>query len=510
MSIRRTNLIRALVFGAVGVAVLIGLVAARPFVEPVVARWLNSEKSEDLAKESVTTYFLVRDGENRPVQPFTIRLAPEAVKGLQVTVGLANPAGTIPLPAQIGTLGYDTDRLYPVRPRFQGEVISLKEVVDYLGPTAPVKERVQKRHLGPGDYVQKGEVLAVYWSKEIADRKVALVTALLDLYLDEENLRRMDTPELRGSVPPAVLRAARTKVEKDQATVYQAESSLGVARLTPSEIEVIRAEAKIIQKRLQGKPETTEQRQKRIQADVERWARVELVAPQSGYIVEKNTNVNDVVDPSKDTPLFRIADLSSLMINVNFNEEYLPVLQPLMVQREDLGQFRWKVKLEAMPVVPVLDLPILRIAPSLDPNQHTATVIGRISNPVKDRNNQDKHLVVGQFVTATVLIPPSANLVAIPTDALNEVNGESLVFVQPNRDRPEYEQRRVVAVRRSRDVTLVRGESSPDDLRASEEEVNKGRRPLGVVRPGEWLVTKGVTEMTEALDGHNSNARAEK
>jgi cobalt-zinc-cadmium efflux system membrane fusion protein len=197
------------------------------------------------------------------------------------------------------------------------------------------------------------------------------------------------------------------------------------------------------------------------------------------------------------------------MINANFNEEYLPVLQPLMTAREDLSQFRWKVKLEAMPEVPVLDLPILRIAPSLDPNQHTATVIGRITNPVKDRNNQDKHLVVGQFVTATVLIPPGANLVAIPTDALNEVNGESLVFVQPTKDLPEYELRRVVVVRRSRDVTLVRGELSPDDRNASEEEVKQGHRPLGVVRPGEWLVTQGVTEMTDALEGLISKARSE-
>jgi membrane fusion protein, heavy metal efflux system len=243
--------------------------------------------------------------------------------------------------------------------------------------------------------------------------------------------------------------------------------------------------------------------------DVQRWARVELLAPRSGVIVEKNTNVNDIVDPSKDTPLFRIADLGTLMINVNFNEEYLPVLQPLMTQREDLGQFRWKVKIEAMQEVPVLDLPILRIAPSLDPTHHTATVIGRIANPVQDRTGQDRHLVVGQFVTATVLIPPEKNAVAIPTDALNEVNGESLVFVQRKAGVPEYELRRVVVLRRSRDVSLVRGELTPEDRKASEEEVAQGRRPFGVVRPGELLVTQGVTEMTEALDGLISKARAE-
>jgi cobalt-zinc-cadmium efflux system membrane fusion protein len=508
MSISRTFLVRALVLTVVCVVVVVALVAARPYVEPVVVEWFQGHKKEDQVKsEDTSTHELVRDATGRPVRPYVIRVKPEVVRALKVTYGKAEPAGLLPLPAQIGTLGYDIDRLYPIRPRFQGEVIQIKEVTDYLGPTAPVQERVQKRLLGPGDRVEKGDVLAVYWSKEIADRKVALVTALLDQYLDEANLRKLE--EYSGTVPPVTLRAARTKVEKDQAAVYQAESSLGVARLTPQEIEEIRAEAKTIQKRLQGKPETPEQRQKRIQEDVQRWARVELVAPHGGVVVEKNTNVNDIVDPSKDTPLFRIADLGMLMIFVNFNEEYLPILQPLMAQQEDLGRFRWKVKLEALPEVPVLDLPILRIAPSLNPDQHTATVIGRISNPVKDRNGQDRHLVVGQFVTATVLIPPGPNLVAIPTDALNEVNGESLVFVRRSVEPPEFEQRGVVVVRRSKDFTLVRGELTPEEQKASEEEVRQGRRPFGVVRSGEVLVTRGVTELTDALDALISKARAE-
>ena len=72
-----------------------------------------------------------------------------------------------------------------------------------------------------------------------------------------------------------------------------------------------------------------EQRLARIAKDVQKWAKVEILAPQTGVIVEKNTNVNDMVDPSKDTPLFRIADLDRVLINANFNEEYLPLLQPL-------------------------------------------------------------------------------------------------------------------------------------------------------------------------------------
>src|SRR5262249_14170964 len=152
---------------------------------------------------------------------------------------------------------------------------------------------------------------------------------LLDQYLDEELLRFQEDPEAAGVVPEATLRATRTKVQQDIAKVGRAEASLGIARLSLKEIEDIRQEAKAIQKRLQVKPKTPEQRRKRLRGDVPRWARVDIVAPQTGVIVEKNTNVNDQVDPINSPPLFRIADLSSLMIYVNFNEEYLPLLQPL-------------------------------------------------------------------------------------------------------------------------------------------------------------------------------------
>src|SRR6516225_10155946 len=123
MSSRSKTLVRVLIFGAVGLAFVVALVAARPFVEPIVVHWLNAERKEDLVKaDSNTSHSLVRDQDGRPVHPFRMELAPKVVKSLQVTVGQAGPAGTISLPAQIGTLGYDTDRLYSVRPRFQGEV----------------------------------------------------------------------------------------------------------------------------------------------------------------------------------------------------------------------------------------------------------------------------------------------------------------------------------------------------------------------------------------------------
>jgi cobalt-zinc-cadmium efflux system membrane fusion protein len=482
------------------------------------------------AAELQPSHELVRDAQGRPVTPYTLRLSPTAVKGLKVTTAPVRPAGDLLLPPQIGTLGYDIDRLYAVRPRFQGEVIEIATVKE-TRPLDGSAQRVETtRLLGPGDWVHKGQILAVIWSKELGDRKVALITAKLDLFLDQQLLDLQMDVAASGSLPEATFQATRTKVQKDIAAVEQAEQSLGVARLTPQEIEAISAEARVIQKRLQGKPETKRKRLERLAADVKRWARVDVVAPHSGYIVEKNTNVNDMVDPSKDTPMFRLADLDTLQINVNFNEEYLALLQPLMRRQrgwsflDDVRRFlglnplpleiggglRWKIQIQADADMPELDLPILRIAPSLDPNNHTAMVIGRIPNPVKDRNGQDKRLVVGQFVTATIVVPPEDGVVDIPTNALNEVNGESLVLVQPDPDRNEYVLRRVAVVRRSRAVTQVRSRLTARDRELSAEEVRQGRRPIEPVRVGERLVTRGITEITDAFDALLALVRVEK
>jgi cobalt-zinc-cadmium efflux system membrane fusion protein len=510
MTARTKVVVQVVVAAVVAILLVVGIVAATPVVQPVVKKWLNGGKAEDAAEAAGVepSHELVRDAQNRPVRPYTMRLAPETVRGLQVRVAPVKKAGKLVLPAQIGTLGYDTDRLYAVRPRFQGEVIKIGEFTPNSKHLESFQKFLKHRPLSPGDPVKKGDVLAVLWSKELGDRKVALVSALLDLYVDQETLARQKEIFERGSLPEATYRASVSKVEKDLSAVYAAEAGLGIARLTPAEIEEIRQEARAIQKRLRGKPETPEQRKGRLAEEVQKWARVALVAPRDGVIVEKNTNLNDIVDPARDTPLFRVADLRTLLINVNFHEEYLPLLQSLMGGK-DTAAMRWKVRLEAEPDFPVLDLPVLRIAPSLDPNQHTATVIGRIQNPVVVEGAVPKHLLVGQFVTATVEVPPAEGVVAIPTNALNEVAGQSLVLVQPDPGRPEYRLRRVLVVRRTKDVTEVRSQLTPEEKTASEAEARQGKRPVETLRPGELVVTHGVTEMTEAMEDLLSKARTE-
>src|SRR5262249_5946063 len=152
---------------------------------------------------------------------------------------------------------------------------------------------------------------------------------------------------------------------------------------------------------------------------------------------------------------------SRLQVWAHPPEEYLPFLQ----KRLDRGELYWEIRFQIdPPYKKPLKLPIVQIAPSLEPNNHRPIVIGPMPNP------QRRHLV-GQPVTVTIFVDPDPDTVEIPTDALNEVEGESLVFVQSADRKNEFTLRRVSVSQRFKDVTLVRSRLSARDEKISAGDV---------------------------------------
>jgi cobalt-zinc-cadmium efflux system membrane fusion protein len=240
--------------------------------------------------------------------------------------------------------------------------------------------------------------------------------------------------------------------------------------------------------------------------DVEKkWAEVYMKVPRFSQdqntklvVVEKNVNLGQMVDPT--TIIFKLADLSRLQIWVHPPEEYLPLLRERLYKG---GKLKWHIQIQADPPgTKPMELPILQIAPSLDPYLHTPMVIGYLPN------KENKYLI-GQFVTATIFVDPDPNTVQIPTDALNEVEGESLVFVQPDAKKPEYILKRVAVDSRFKDVSFARSKLTETDKKLSEAEKARGRRPLQPLLPGERIITRGVVEMTAALDSQLAKHRLE-
>jgi cobalt-zinc-cadmium efflux system membrane fusion protein len=475
-----------LVLGIVGLLAAVGVAAY--FLGP----WFSREKTTGPAKEAVETPAeLVRDARGEPLQPPTLRLSARTAKALGINsttiVTVAAPKHVRALPPQTGTLGYDNDRLFAVRSRFAGEVNqilncppsqrgSFPELPNQLWPKSEesVPTREKDRPFTVGDQVKKGQLLAVVWSRDLADKKAALIDAMIDLRRDSARLEDLEVLYYKGSVSRATFYEAQRTVQKDISTRNAAERILRVWGLDDKEINDLKKEAETIDvDRRDSKKEAKE------------WARLEVRAPEAGVIVEKNTHLGDWVDPSNyTTPMFRIADLSKLQVWLSPAEEYVPALQDYL-KKPGATPLTWDIALQADPKAPHLTGTLVRLAPSLDYTQHTPLLVGVVDNP-------NGRLLVGQFVTATIFVPLEDNLVEIPTTALNEERGQSVVFVQRDPQKLEFTLQAVEVVHRFKDVVYVRSQLAKGAQLP-------GALPVLALHPGDRVITESVVELTKAL-----------
>jgi membrane fusion protein, heavy metal efflux system len=486
--------------GVIGVVLTVVAVAALPAIKS----FMGADKAgaQTPRKKPPIPAELIRSADGHD----GLRLTAAVIRGLRIKTELAKAADqSRALPVQLGTTNYDNEGLFAIKSRFAGEVAQIHKVRDTGGILVPS----QFRPVRYGDKVSQGELLAVVWSRDLGEKKAALVDALSALSLSEDLLRRQAKLFQEGAISEATYRTQARQVAQDTNNVLTAERTLKMWKLTDREINETKDEAKKIIQMLKEKKKRDPETEKN-------WARVEIRAPvfseipdpdnpgklipdpkQMLTIVEKNTNVNDMVDPT--TIMFKLADLTRLQIWVNIHEELLASLR--RGQKEpSQPKLTWKVQIENNPTP--LELPIAQVAPSLDPNTHTLTALGYLPNP-------DMKYRVGQFVKATIYVKPERDTVEIPTNALNEVEAEALVFVQPDAAKPEFMLRRVAVVHRFKDVSYVRSKLTEQDKNTSADEVKKGKRPIQPLLPGERVVTRPV-ELTAALDDLVNKARIER
>lgn len=383
-----------------------------------------------------------------------IIVAPEVIQGMKLTTGIVATAQTpITLAPFQGSLGLDPNLLVRIHGRFAGEVMSIGTTQDDLrvGYT-PGSLLPSPRPLRVGDRIHKGDLLAVIWSKDLGEKKSELVDAVSKLRSDTQTLQRLQKASEGGSIPERTLRDAERAVEADRIVVDRVERTLRSWRLTDEEIVEIRAEADRI-----NRGEAT-------RTDSAQWARVEVRAPQDGVVLEKNLSVGDIVDTTND--LFKIGDLSHLVVWVHVYEEDLPLLQSLT------GPVTWTITVPSIPGSSFTGT-IEQIGAVIDPNQHTALAAGRVEN-------RSGMLKVGQYVTATVKMPPPVGQLELPSDAVIEDGRESVVFVQPNPDEPRYLRVPVSVARRFRNTTCVKAD--------------------GRLHAGDRVVTAGALLLRDAMD----------
>jgi cobalt-zinc-cadmium efflux system membrane fusion protein len=407
--------------------------------------------------------------------PNGLEVLPETVQSVGIKTEPVAKQATPQLMVLSGSLAFDPNHLYAVQSRFPGEVISIPEIkepaFDAFGSPAQ-----RERPLHFGDRVKQGDLLAVIWSKDLGEKKSELADALSQMHLDQTLLEKLEDLWSRGLTTEAAYRQQERNLQMDTNAAARAERTLKTWKVPREEIDAVKQEAKNIIAR-NYKHDTEKEKN---------WPRVEVRAPYDGTIVEKNVTLGRMVDQTFD--LYKIANLKTMAVYVHAYEEDMRTLQRL---RDGLAPRRvpWEVRLTADPRGRVLKSEgIEQIGYVVDPNQHTNIVWG-----VADNN--DRELTAGQFVTATIPLPPPPGVVSVPLSALVEDGSESIVFVQPDPGRERYfSMRRVRVVQRYHGGAYVRSE-------LTEAEKARGLQEL---KPGERIVVQGGMELKAALEDAQS------
>jgi len=328
----------------------------------------------------------------------------------------------------------------------------------------------------------------------VGSKKNDLLDALVQLELDQEILD--EAQKHVEAVPQVFMLSTFRGVQGDRNAINRALNNLKLWDIPRDEIDALHAEAKKISADKDAWLKTPEgrwvNREKQAAAgkadpgkDMENedpWGRVTLRAPFDGVIVERNVHMDEMVVDNT-VNLFQIADVSRLLVTANCPEDQLPSLESL-----GSGEKRWTMRTVGASTATGLAGTIDEIGYIIDPNQHTAIIKGYVENP-------GERIRGGQFVSATVNIPPPDDVVEIPVDALADDGRQSLVFVQPDAARHQFTMRRVQVTHRFDRTVFVRSTPIPKEEQLTAQEKEEGLMPKEPLRPGERVLQAATVEL---------------
>lgn len=265
---------------------------------------------------------------------------------------------------------------------------------------SPITGMVREVRAQTGERVNAGAVLAVIESQELAEANANYLAARERRALAESTFTREET-----------LWQKKISAEQDY---LQARKDLAEARIE---------ERSALQKLLAlGVSEGDAKSIKGSSA----LARYSLRAPIAGSVLERTLTVGESV--SDDKPLFRLADLSSLWIDLSVPVSDLATIKrgQRVVVRDKAGAVSGEGK-------------VLFVQPELSAESRTGSVRVALDNPQGQWRP-------GMFVTTELVTGQQVQVLSIPEGALQTLEGKTVVFVA---DADGLEPREVTLGRRS-------------------------------------------------------------
>jgi membrane fusion protein, heavy metal efflux system len=299
-----------------------------------------------------------------------------------------------------------------------------------------VDGRIEAVYAGLGDYVHKGQVLARMHSHEVHDARAQYQIALSELTrlqaaanLAQRNYDRVQT--LLSLKAASIQQTEQARQELVSAQVALKNSQIELRR------DRIHLEDNL------GIPADLPDNDQSEEAEL-----VPVRAPGSGFILKKNVSPGATAEPSMD--LFVIGDLSEVWMLASVRQENLGELrlgQPVAVTLAGLPDQRFSGH-------------ITNLGQEFDPTTRAMQV--RIV-----LNNSENRLKPEMLATAEIPVGSLKPALVVPADALQQVDGQDVVFVRTAPDR--------FAIRSVRTGAAVHGQVRVfEGLKAGEQVVIKG------------------------------------
>jgi cobalt-zinc-cadmium efflux system membrane fusion protein len=317
-----------------------------------------------------------------PGLPATITLSEPKLANLQLQTGEAKSGPLVRTVSATGSVGYDRLHLARVRPVARG--------------------RIEALDVNAGDRVVAGQRLAVLDNFDLSAAHSRVLSAEAALNQAKAQLAAASAAYDRAAnlirsdlVTQAELQARRATVATMEADLRTKEAELRQYHQEEARLLPVRSAAA-------GSGSPSDQPP----AD----SRGAIVAPFAGVVDSVSVATGEIVDPA--TPIFTVSDLSTVWVQADVAERDLDAVK--------LGD-AVEVKVSAFPGR-VFAGRVTYIPDQIESATGMAKVRSEVPNP-------DGALRVNMLATVNILSPQGGDAVLAPSESLQEVNGQSVVFI---------------------------------------------------------------------------------
>jgi cobalt-zinc-cadmium efflux system membrane fusion protein len=317
-----------------------------------------------------------------PARPATVALSDPELTNVQLSLSKAQMKPLVRTVSAVGTVGYDQLHLAHITPPARGRIETIEAAV--------------------GDRVAAGQRLAVLDNFELSAANSKVISAEAAVNQAKAQLAAAEAAVARATNLIRTGGMAQSELDARRATAASREADLRTREAELRQYQEEEARLMPVTGASTGVRSAAEEGPSH--------SRSALVAPFPGVVDSVSVAPGEIVDPS--TQMFNVADLSTVWAQADVAESDLAAVQVGDAVEVQVGAYPGRVFAGR----------VSYISDQIDPMTGGAKVRCAIPNP-------DGALRVNMFATTSILSPQNRDAIMVPTTALQEVDGQSVVFI---------------------------------------------------------------------------------